>query len=67
MADEERDLGSQAKDALTRTAEMVGSTVGSRLLLVVPPGDGYGDAGNETASIPPGETLVYVIDVLGAH
>jgi peptidylprolyl isomerase len=38
-------------------------TVGSRVLLVVPPADGYPD-GNATPSIKPGETLVLVVDLL---
>jgi len=38
-------------------------TVGSRVLLVIPPADGYPD-GNATPSIKPGETLVMVVDLL---
>jgi peptidylprolyl isomerase len=40
-----------------------GQPVGSRVLLVIPPSDGYPD-GNETPSIKPGETLVMVVDLL---
>ncbi|HEX3199594.1 MAG TPA: FKBP-type peptidyl-prolyl cis-trans isomerase [Propionibacteriaceae bacterium] len=40
-----------------------GQTVGSRVLLVIPPSDGYPD-GNATPSIKPGETLVMVVDLL---
>lgn len=40
-----------------------GATVGSQLLVVIPPDLGYGDEG--TGSIPGGATLVFVIDVLG--
>jgi peptidylprolyl isomerase len=40
-----------------------GQTVGSRVLLVIPPSDGYPD-GNATPSINPGETLVMVVDLL---
>jgi peptidylprolyl isomerase len=43
-----------------------GQTVGSRVLLVVPPSDGYPD-GNATPSIKPGETLVMVVDLLFAQ
>jgi FKBP-type peptidyl-prolyl cis-trans isomerase len=42
---------------------LTGQTVGSRVLLVVPPADGYPD-GNATPSIKPGETLVLVVDLL---
>ena len=38
-------------------------TIGSRVLLVIPPTDGYPD-GNATPSIKPGETLVMVVDLL---
>jgi peptidylprolyl isomerase len=40
-----------------------GQTVGSRVLLVIPPADGYPD-GNPTPSVKPGETLVMVVDLL---
>lgn len=42
---------------------LVGQKVGSRLLLVVPPADGY-PQGNATPKVNPGETLVFVVDVL---
>lgn len=40
-----------------------GQTVGSRVLLVIPPADGYPE-GNATPSIKPGETLVILVDLL---
>jgi FKBP-type peptidyl-prolyl cis-trans isomerase len=40
-----------------------GQTVGSRVLLVIPPADGYPE-GNATPSIKSGETLVMVVDLL---
>jgi peptidylprolyl isomerase len=43
-----------------------GVTVGSRVLLVIPPDQGYGKKGQPPA-IPGGATLVFVIDVLGAN
>jgi peptidylprolyl isomerase len=45
---------------------LTGQTVGSRVLLVIPPADGYPD-GNATPSIKPGETLVIVVDLLFAQ
>jgi len=45
---------------------LVGVKVGSRLLLVVPPADGYGSAGESAAGISGTDTLVFVVDVLGA-
>ncbi len=40
--------------------------VGSRVLLVIPPADGYGKAGNSSAGIKGTDTLVFVVDILGA-
>ena len=45
---------------------LVGQTVGSRVLLVIPPADGYGSAGSSAAGIEGGDTLVFVIDILAA-
>jgi peptidylprolyl isomerase len=45
---------------------LVGVKVGSRLLLVVPPADGYGAAGQSAAGISGTDTLVFVVDILGA-
>lgn len=44
-----------------------GVKVGSRVLLVIPPKDGYGSAGNSQAGIKGTDTLVFVVDVLGAY
>ncbi|MFB4320264.1 FKBP-type peptidyl-prolyl cis-trans isomerase [Actinomadura sp. 21ATH] len=46
---------------------LVGQRVGSRLLLVVPPALGYGAKGLPQAGIKGTDTLVFVVDVLGAH
>ncbi len=45
---------------------LVGATIGSRMLLVIPPADGYGTAGNAQAGIKGTDTLVFVVDILGA-
>ena len=45
---------------------LVGKKVGSRVLLVLPPKDGYGSAGNTQAGIKGTDTLVFVVDLLGA-
>jgi len=45
---------------------LVGVPVGSRVMLVVPPKDGYGKAGASTAGIKGTDTLVFVVDVLDA-
>jgi peptidylprolyl isomerase len=43
---------------------LVGVPVGSRVMLVVPPADGYGKTGNSSAGIKPTDDLVFVIDIL---
>lgn len=45
---------------------IVGQPVGSRLLLIVPPADGYGEAG-QGEQIKGDDTLVFVIDILAAR
>lgn len=45
---------------------LVGQSVGSRLLLIVPPADGYGAAGSPP-KISGTDTLVFVVDILGAE
>lgn len=47
-------------------AGLVGQTVGSRVLLVVPPAEGYGPEGNPP-TIAGDDTLVFVVDILGAY
>lgn len=43
---------------------LIGQKVGSRILLVIPPADGYG--ANAQGSIPANSTLVFAIDILDA-
>ncbi len=45
---------------------LVGRKVGSQILLVVPPDKGYGETGSGE-QIPPGATLVFVVDILDAR
>jgi peptidylprolyl isomerase len=45
---------------------LVGVPAGSRVLLVAPPGEAYGDT-PPGDPIQPGDTLVFVVDVLGSH
>lgn len=46
---------------------LVGQTVGSRVLLVIPPADGYGATGQPAAGIKGTDTLVFVVDILDAY
>jgi FKBP-type peptidyl-prolyl cis-trans isomerase len=43
---------------------LVGVPVGSRVMLVVPPAEGYGSNGSSQAGIKGTDTLVFVVDVL---
>jgi FKBP-type peptidyl-prolyl cis-trans isomerase len=45
---------------------LLGVPVGSRVLLIVPPKDGYGSAGQSSAGIKGTDTLVFVVDILDA-
>jgi FKBP-type peptidyl-prolyl cis-trans isomerase len=45
---------------------LVGQTVGSRVMLVIPPKDGYGSSGSSSAGIKGTDTLVFVVDILSA-
>ena len=46
---------------------LVGQTVGSQVLLVIPPELGYGANGNPDAGISGTDTLVFVVDILDAY
>jgi peptidylprolyl isomerase len=43
---------------------LVGVPVGSRVMLVVPPAEGYGSKGQSSAGIKGTDTLVFVVDIL---
>ncbi|WP_084099673.1 FKBP-type peptidyl-prolyl cis-trans isomerase [Demequina sp. NBRC 110051] len=63
------DRGTTASFSLSQviagwTQGLAGQTVGSQVLLVIPPDLGYGDS--DTATIPGGSTLVFVVDILAA-
>mgnify|MGYP001273141124 CR=1 FL=1 len=45
---------------------LTGVPVGSRVLLVIPPKDGYGPSGESQAGIKGTDTLVFVVDILDA-
>src|ERR1700728_3263261 len=40
-----------------------GKTMGSRVLAVIPPADGYGKTGNSQAGVTANDTLVFVVDM----
>jgi peptidylprolyl isomerase len=46
---------------------LIGVPVGSRVMIVAPPADAYGSAGQPSAGISGTDTLVFVVDVLGAY
>lgn len=45
---------------------LVGQTIGSQVLLVIPPKDGYGEQGSPQSGIKGTDTLVFVVDILDA-
>lgn len=46
---------------------LVGAKIGSRMLLAIPPKEGYGTEGNESAGIKGTDTLYFVVDILSAN
>lgn len=46
---------------------LVGKKLGSRVLLTVPPADGYGSSGQPSASITGTDTLIFVVDLVGSY
>ncbi|MCA1710643.1 MAG: FKBP-type peptidyl-prolyl cis-trans isomerase [Actinobacteria bacterium] len=46
---------------------LVGVKAGSRVLMSIPPAQGYGSSGNEQAGIKGTDTLVFVVDVIGSY
>lgn len=46
---------------------LVGQTVGSQVLVVIPPAFGYGEASADNTAELAGETLVFVIDILATQ
>ena len=46
------------------TKSIAGQTVGSQVIAILPPADGYGEQGAGT--IPPNSTLIFVVDILAA-
>lgn len=47
------------------TKAIAGQTIGSQVIAILPPADGYGESGS--GSIPPNATLIFVVDILTAQ
>lgn len=63
------DRGQTVAFALTQVIDgwaqgLTGQTVGSQVLVIIPPDLGYGDTATDT--IPAGSTLIFVVDILAA-
>lgn len=57
-------LGADGSGVVPGLAEaLIGQQVGSRMLVVVPPADGY-PAGTAPAEVGPDDTMVFVVDIL---
>src|ERR1700736_4221427 len=46
---------------------LIGQKIGSRILAVIPPAEGYGTAGNSRLGITGSTTLVFVIDLIKSY
>jgi peptidylprolyl isomerase len=46
---------------------LLGVKAGSRILMVIPPKDGYGKAGNKQAGIKGTDSLIFVVDVIASY
>lgn len=46
---------------------LVDQTVGSQVVIVIPPDQGYGETGNADAGIGADDTLVFVVDILAVN
>src|ERR1700678_4481975 len=60
-------IGAKPAQVITGWNALEGQTVGSRVLLMVPPADGYGKAGQSKVGIKGTDTLVFVVDILAAY
>lgn len=45
---------------------LTGQKIGSRILIAIPPKDGFGDAGNPNLGIEADDTVVFLIDIISA-
>jgi FKBP-type peptidyl-prolyl cis-trans isomerase len=61
------EIGASPAQVITGWNALEGQTVGSRVLLVIPPKYGYGTAGQPKVGIKGTDTLVFVVDVLAAY
>jgi len=43
---------------------LVGQTAGSRIIISIPPSEGYGKSGASQAGIKGNDTLVFVVDII---
>jgi peptidylprolyl isomerase len=64
------DRGAAAPFTLSQVVQgwgqgLAGQTVGSQVLLIIPPSLGYGDTAN--GSIPANSTLIFVVDILATY
>jgi peptidylprolyl isomerase len=58
--------GLPLRAALPAWRHLAGQRIGSRVLMVVPPRDGFGAKGDSQANVTATDTLVFVFDLLGA-
>jgi FKBP-type peptidyl-prolyl cis-trans isomerase len=61
------EIGAKTPQVITGWNALEGHTVGSRVLLIIPPADGYGKSGQSSAGIKGTDTLVFEVDILAAY
>jgi FKBP-type peptidyl-prolyl cis-trans isomerase len=59
------EASSTAPLSTTLVPSLVGQTIGSQYIAVVPPSAGFGSTASSAPVVPANSTLVYVVDVLG--
>jgi FKBP-type peptidyl-prolyl cis-trans isomerase len=60
-------IGASPPQVIPGWNALIGKKVGSRILLSIPPAEGYGKQGSSQAGIKGTDTLVFVVDILGSY
>jgi FKBP-type peptidyl-prolyl cis-trans isomerase len=60
-------IGASPPQVIPGWNALIGKKVGSRVMLSIPPAEGYGKQGSSQAGIKGTDTLVFVVDILGSY
>lgn len=63
------EVGKKDSQGIDKTLEksLLGRTSGSRLIVEIPPADGFGKQGNEQLGVAPTDSMLFVLDVVAAY